>query len=701
MNDWIIGLDKPEAILQSIRAKADSMGRTPIVCFDYFDTLVTRCVEPEQTKHLAAGLLSQLFQGRIAGETLYRFRREIEYDLCIANAKTNGEHEFDYEDLGRNLWERLKRNSFTDILPAKDLFIRKLLALDLAVEKAVQRLCREVFRLLLDLQRLEFKLLLVSDFYLPEPEFKKMLAWHGLDRSFAKIYVSTEQKKSKGSGLIYPKICEDLGVEPGRLLMIGDNPHADIRMARQHGLQAIHVHRSAGGTGKDQIKNLDRRMAKKRKGQFQQIVLPEGVFFPEIACSLWLFTHRLFEKLNSRQAKHVFFLSKEGEFLKKLFDQYQCALFGESKIQSHYLLASRRATFIASLRSLDEEDFARLFNHYRDISIREFLQSLNFDNDTIDRLCAKLAGNCNERLPETSNSRIFRNLIGLQEFQDIFETKRCEQRSFFLTYLDSFGVDYETEGFYLVDVGWKGSIQDNIYFILGKKVALAGYYVGSLNATERSDENAKEGLLFDNNPCPSQYLHVYNCNRSLFEMVLGASHGSAREYRKAVDNRIVENNEGNGLEVGGAGGFHPCVTTEELPEERHLFAKHIKPLQEKVLELNALMNNAYIIEQVPPPAEWFARQHARMVFFPKKEEIDWFESLYHYENFGIFEYTAFDTTHHFSRYERLIHLKNIIKDRAVLESGIWPPIILRRFGVGFWHRIDGLRRYCRVFGWMP
>jgi hypothetical protein len=86
-----------------------------------------------------------------------------------------------------------------------------------------------------------------------------------------------------------------------------------------------------------------------------------------------------------------------------------------------------------------------------------------------------------------------------------------------------------------------------------------------------------------------------------------------------------------------------------------------------------------------------------MVFLPTKEEISGFEKLYHLENFGIFEVSDFKTEQRFTLFERMVHLKNIIRNPSVLETGIWPPIILRRFGVGFWRFVDGRKRYRAAF----
>lgn len=698
MENWIIGQDSPEKILKIIHAQADSTDTAPIVCFDYFDTLVTRCVEPEHTKRIASGLLSRLLQGSITGEALYHFRKDIEYRLCLASAEITSELEFRFEDLGTNLWAELKKQDICSVLPDRNRFIEEMLAIEVAVEKAVQSVCAEVLQVIQALHRLDFTLLLISDFYLPEKEFLEILSWHKLEHLFAKVYVSSVHGMSKGSGRIYPMICENLGLESGQLLMIGDNPHADIKMARHHGMRAIFLQRPDGKNMAGDRQKKEKKQTSDPEEPFRQIILPKETLFPEIGMSFWLFTHRLFEELNEHNVRNVFFLSKEGELLKKLFDQYQIALFGSHKINSHYLLASRKATFIASLRSIDEEDFSRLLDHYRDISIRDFLQSLNFDDVTIGRICERMPHDCDRRLTGIRHHHVFRELLLLEMFRDAFEARREEQRINFIRYLDSFGVEYRREGLHLVDVGWKGSIQDNIYHILADEISISGYYIGSFNATERTAGNRKKGLLFDNYPHPSPYFNVFNSNRSLFEMVLGASHGSASSYGSPDNMQTGDDLSGKMAVQAGSGVFHPLVLTHDIPEEQQLFERHIKPLQQKILGLNSEMNRAYLIKLRIPADEWFARHHARMVFRPTIAEIEWFESLYHYENFGVFEFTQFDTAHNFSMVERLRNLKNIVKDPDVLESGVWPPIILRRFGVGFWQGIDGLRRYRREFG---
>jgi hypothetical protein len=137
----------------------------------------------------------------------------------------------------------------------------------------------------------------------------------------------------------------------------------------------------------------------------------------------------------------------------------------------------------------------------------------------------------------------------------------------------------------------------------------------------------------------------------------------------------------------------------DLAEERALYDGTIKPIQDQLFMLCQAMTSAFLTTGCRlADAEWFARHHARMVFLPKPVEIDFFQKMYHLENFGIFEFTDFAVSHNFTLFERLNNLKNILRHPGVLESGVWPPVILRRFGVGFWQGIDGRHRFFRAFG---
>jgi len=674
------------------------MSDDKIYCFDYFDTLIVRNVAPEHTKKMASSLLSQLLGLTVSADELYELRSALEKQLCDERAACGGELEFYLPDLAKVLRPLLlqKVGSYP-VLQSEDYFVQMFLDLETVVELNVQQPCLETIAVLQQLKKAKQQTVLISDFYLPGTHFHQMLRHFELFDLFEHVFISADHALAKGSGRLYEKVCSDLGCNPEQMVMIGDNHHSDIHRAREKGIDSIHIQNPVQ-TEFYESWNKTHLSSSDVNKHFSLLANTTGPF-REMECSLWLFTVKLFQQLMQNSVTDVFFFSKEGEFLKKLFDQFQNDLFGRLIIKSHYLLVSRKATFLASLNPLGEESFDRLFAHYRDISLRDFLLSLNIEESVAAALCQQIDLDFDTRQLDLKNSVVFKQLLDAEEFQQLYEERRTTQRRNCITYLDSFGVDYAADGLAIVDVGWKGSIQDNVFHILQGQVRVQGYFVGSLIATEKNTNNIKEGLLFDDSPEPTSYFTVYNNNRSLFEMVLGASHGSADGYfTKEQFAALPDDHQRTVQQRIPTSDGDLCIATLDLPEERKLFIKVIKPLQDQIFKSIPLFNRSYLESGcILPDEEWFARQHARMVFTPDKKEIDFFESLYHLENFGVFEYTDFKTNAKLSIKQRLRNLKNIMRDQGILEMGTWPPIILRRLGIGSYRFIDGRKRNKRAF----
>jgi HAD superfamily hydrolase (TIGR01549 family) len=677
------------------------------ICFDYFDTLVFRTVVPEKTKVLAAHQLSLLL-GDISGDLLYNIRRRLEAKLCGESRGRGRDPEFSLPELAARL-HRLVDGMAEDLglLAGEQQFVECFCDIELAVEKQVQRPYPELLELLEWLKKQGARLCLVSDFYIPGNYFQAMLAHHGFQDFFTEVFISVDYGIGKGSGRLYGEICRQLGCRPEELLMIGDNLHADKRMAEQAGLRALLIDVAAQQRRYRQWQEQNRSAGERAIAlteSFDRIVAAAAdTPFHEMGATLWRFVANLFDRLLAGQVTDVFFCSKEGEFLLRLFNQYQEKMFGGRLIAGHYLVVSRKATFICSLQPLGRESFSRLFDQYRDLSLTEFVLSLNFSGAQLAALTAQLDFDWTLRLAGIQEQEQFRALLTLPLFQEIYERHREEQRQNFLNYLQSFGVDFRTKGLHLVDVGWKGSIQNNIYFALDEAVPVQGYYLGLLSPSGLTDKNRKTGLLFSDYPAHSPFIHVYNNNRSLFEMVLGASHGSADGYFRKENLEAARAERGCSVLRQGLGPLAVAVTVLDLPEERQLFEERIVPLQQLYLTMFEQLTAALIEAHGPPPAPaWFAGQHARMLFRPTGGEVDFFARLYHLENFGLFEFTTFGAKGALPLWQRLRNLFELWKNPAgLLETGVWPPIIFRRLGLAWLQPLDGWKRYRRIFLGQP
>ncbi len=675
-----------------------------MVCFDFFDTLVHRTVEPEQTKRLACKRLSLLLGNGLSGRNLYQLRRSLETKLCSQNAAKGKDYEFNFSEFAIAFHELLNnRFSSTPRFLTTDLFSDLLLKIEIAVEKQVQRIFNDTQDLLWAISERGIKTAIVSDFYIPASYFQHFLNHHGLSNHIDALFISADFGLTKSSGRLYDKVLESLGCSPEKVGMVGDNEHSDIQMAAAKGIRAFHIDRQ-------QQKLFYQKLARHQQNREQEAKKLEtdirivtrrkgGKLFPEIATSLWRFTSLLFKQLIHKGVKNVFFFSKEGEFLKILFEQFQEIQFGDHIIATHYLMVSRKSTYICSLKPLKDETFSGIFQQYRSISPRDFLLSLNFSTLEAETLCRENSVDFEKPLNDFPTSDTLATIFRSKTFADLYENKRQYQKRNLLKYLASFGVDFQKEDLHVVDVGWKGSIQDNIFFALEKAVIVNGYYIGLLQTTNLGESNRKTGILFSENPAKTPFFDVYNCNRSLFEMILDATHGSADGYYDDGEGELQEI-ESIVCEIKRfPGQTDICVHTLDLQDERKLFTERIQPIQERILSVCKEINQLTTTTDAPEPgAEWYARQHARMMYRETRREVRFFESLYHLENFGIFIFTEFKSGTRLSLRDRLKNLKQVIENPStILKTGIWPPIVLKRLGLGMLRRRLGVNSYRNMF----
>ena len=390
--------------------------------------------------------------------------------------------------------------------------------------------------------------------------------------------------------------------------------------------------------------------------------------FPELATSLLYFIEKLYIALAEQGIDRVYFLSREGQPLMRMFEIYRERVGG--RITSHYLQVSRRSTLLPSLASLSEESFSTLFRQYRRISLFEFLSSLGLEGQTqsIAQALGLRDAAESRREEDFPTSQIFMSLISLPRFQALYESERIARRRAFIDYLSKLSGGTPPVQLAIVDVGWKGTIQDNLFALLCRVGdtpvrAVTGYYVGLVAEGAASPNNNKFGLLFSSVGTPSSKFRVFSENRALFEVLLAADHGSIVSYESAEG--------GCAQPIRGEFNEGEMLATEVFPVQRQLFT-HFERL---VSSLPPLGNGCGLrFEDV-------VRGHARMVFNPTWREREWFSSVFHVENYGVFERSGFampETRPSFV--ERLLFLLKVLRRRTVGTLGFWPWLTLYQRG---------------------
>lgn len=618
-----------------------------VIAFDIFDTILTRTVNPESIKKIWAKEINRQYKLTKRNSELYQLRFELEAKMCKENQNAGYDLEFNLEKMFFQIASHFK-------LENEDEFVETCIAHEISIESRCQVIDENWLHAMkrIKCDYANVKIVCISDMYLTKKMLTKILNNHGIFNLLDDIFVSSEYLLTKRSGKLYSHLINELGWKPERVLMVGDNKVSDFERPQSLGMMAYHIDRTEQHR---QYDTWDKMITDEYlKREVNKIFASNcDASFENIAAALYLYIQKLYNQLRYNRVQDVFFLSREGEFLKVLFDYYQVSM-GVEKINSHYLIVSRKSTFLPSLKALDVENFHNLFRQYIHMSIAEFLNSLNFILNDIENLKHELNINFEERITDFPNSKEFKMLKENKLFQTIYESNRIQQKENFITYVKSYDIDL-SKGLHIVDVGWKGTIQDNIYNILDNKVKVIGYYTGLVASGNATEHNEKMGLLFSLYPEKTPNYIIYSENRALFEMILGASHGSANRYINE-DGRIE-------------------VELFNKKEEKVLFDTVVQPMQSEIykrfIKLNEfLINKAYddqIIERT------LNQIHTQLVFFPTQKQLTFFEKMYHYENFGVFEFSTFETLNNKNIKVKLEQYKQFINQPiSYLGNSFWP-----------------------------
>ena len=636
-----------------------------IVFFDIFDTIIHRHIHPQDIKKIAAAKLKDLLtEIPYNAQEIYDMRCEFERQLCHANHDMKGfDLEFLFDDLAGLFYERLLPVKIKQEMSLAE-FTLLLTNTELSVELANQHSDKHVVTTLQELHKNGYIVYLCSDFYLNSHTLKKMLAAHHIGAEIKELFVSSEFLLTKRSGRLYDQLKKNIRFSDA--VMIGDNLESDFVRPLEKGMEAIHIDRSA-------MHHFYQQKAitfGKELEQLQEIktaYLSVPGVFPEFSFSAFFFIRKLYYELKNKGFRHVFFMAREGQLLMKLFTIFQdtCIQIESEKMETHYIKVSRRATFLPSLKSLEKETFFNLFRQYIHISFAEFMQSLGFEPSEVKAIALETGIDVDYRENDFPRSATFLKILTSDLFIDLYESKRIQQRDLFIRYLNQFTEHIPQKKIAFVDVGWKGTIQDNIGNLFGEERELYGYYIGMVVPYQNTPISVKKGLLFSVDHQDSLF-SVFNENRSLFEVLFAANHGSAKYYALNPN------------------GFVDAVL-EDFSEEEAFFKNNIEgimqAIEERFRRICEVVNRQWWEED--RLKTYVALSHGRMVYLPSKEELDWFLSLYHVENFGVFERNIFNRIE--TKIKWMDRISNLIEYKKYPEkftqNVLWPYAELQKHGL--------------------
>jgi FMN phosphatase YigB (HAD superfamily) len=256
---------------------------------------------------------------------------------------------------------------------ADEAEIRARVEEELALERRHCVAFEPALALIRNARRRGLRVIVVSDTYLSTAELSDLIRAKVGDEVMAQIdhvFASSDHGAGKLTGL-FPIVLGRLGLDPRRVLHIGDNPNADLRSALEAGLQAVHL--LQGDAQLDEQWRLEMAALLMAEPALRQRASPLLPHRPHLGRELRRFDdagERLgygtlgplmygFAAWVREQARElaadgrpvkVCFLMRDGHLPKRAFD----ALGGEAELPTYAVELSRFAAFAASFRGADD-----------------------------------------------------------------------------------------------------------------------------------------------------------------------------------------------------------------------------------------------------------------------------------------------------------------------------------------------------------
>lgn len=372
--------------------------------------------------------------------------------------------------------------------------------------------------------------LITSDIYLHKDTIEEILR-HCNYKNYKHLFVSSEYSCMKANGKLYLTVLKTVNIAPSQLLHIGDNEISDFAIPTKIGIDAILISRNVFNLQYAKYKNRDTffnywiAFTNNRIDRGMDYFYRTGyeVFGP----LLYGFIKWLLDEVVSNGIEKVFFLSRDGQIIKKAFDR-----ISKGTIKSSYLYVSRKALLSPSLKLYKNVDVFKNSCHFPyKFTAEKLCQMIGCENkNTIDEIITET---------KSKNCVFYRDSIYKNKpFDDIYYCTQEKLSNYVNSQFDLFRDYLDEMNFHgkvaVVDIGWHGNMQKNLMSLAEAYKSdcnISGYYVAMIPSKALNDRQDMKGFLFDGSHNQKFYPQEQLIN-AVFELLFTGDHGTVLGYKK-------------------------------------------------------------------------------------------------------------------------------------------------------------------------
>ncbi len=614
-----------------------------IISFDIWDTILKRKCHPEEIKLATARYIVLKYEDNLKDEykniyEILKKRDEIEERECKKNKEAGNDDECRILDVFKILQKEIMEKEINDIS-------EELLREEINQEKRCIYINPEILPIFEKYK--DLNMYCISDFYMSADSLQELFNYVKLPVKIQKIFSSADYLLNKRAGNLYKKAEEELGINPSEHIHVGDNQYSDIDVAKGLGIETIKMEKTEFNFIPEKNRKFEFDLDKIKK---DNATFNAGV---GIAPLLYFFVYSIVEYAIKNKIPTIYYQTREGETFIKIHELIkENNPFGVELPECDTVEVSRMATFSASLNEFSIKELLRLWSQYRTQSMKALFKTLAIDIKEYKQYFEKYDINPKENIVEPWFDLRVQNLFADNEFTSKVNAELKNKREELLKYFQKQKeIKNDDKSLFLVDIGWRGTIQDNLAYIFNNK-KIGGYYLTLYDFYNEQPKNVYKLSFIDDVDIRD---HEVGEMITLLEWIYNPGTGSVIEYQ-----------DGNPIRK---------AKTEEID----VVNKYIKPLQE------GMFAGAKIINEYMKYHPYEAKESKQYVYEllkktklnPDKALIEAYYSMVFNDTFGTSEYVEKDLKLTF------VQKLNIFKCRDMLRNETWKEAFLVYNNLGY------------------
>lgn len=596
------------------------MDNYKLLSLDIWDTVLRRKCHPDEIKLHTARYIYLKYFLNISDEyksvsILLNQRRKSEGIVGQQRVSDGLDDEYKLSEVFTTLLNTILIEKEGNLIQT---IVTELIEVELQQEKDVTYLDDKIVKTI-DAMRFD-KIAYISDFYSSKEFLNSLLKKNAFPYQLDYQIVSSEYGYNKRSGRLFKKVLNELQLNPTSLYHIGDNPHSDYAMPQKFGIQAkeyINTKELEKKSYYEHLFNL-REQGKVNYADYLPKHLDNEVNRHELyyyaqnySVFFFAFILNIIEESIKNGIEKVYYFTREGEFFSKIHRIIEASNpFGIPIPKAEVLEVSRIATFAPSINEVTLDEMMRIWNMYSTQSMAAFFSTINVQIDDFIELLTQHSIDIEENIQypwlDVRVQKLFEDIKFKNKLSTIFK----QRREVLLSYLSSKGIENEKGNIAIVDIGWRGTIQDNLSYIIPNK-KIYGHYLGLFDFINEQPANVKK-QGFITGLAKKNLKHV-----APLEMVCNSPSGSVIGY-EVIENRI------KALKIVDS-------------EENKIFQLYTSQFQEGILSkieehCLAVKNHAFTSDMLMKDAYEALEE---MITQPNKVMAHAFFNLSHNESFGL------------------------------------------------------------------